>query len=570
MSNHDSTDISMADRDLMEENRRLKDALEECKAELIELLQDDTKVSDATIIDGYRILCDSIEQWIGSVSHSEEDDFFSVRFEKILERERRNPQGILNDLDLLHGLKEPTLSSKNWADLLERQDSSNLVILSVVIWNHLDSNIFKKEFPIGTTGDVHVEVEESKSGSKEVLYPGQTTLFRSMLEVMERKYRNREGSRRVDKWRSETLSAIVETSGFQAHQTQKIKDIERTLLNKLDDWISHSTLDSSASELLQDIIVPAVKLHQDMKCSGTDYDLSHAGYRRGESPASAGFWTAKDIKTWTELSKTDLDWVAFHHQFPGLYRLDTSGPVELTRPIIIVVMKRDLPPPSVVDATQNISRRVVESPDRTESSQSDSQRTSQRKDSKSESRRKGRKQKHKEDYLYDALESDQPENRSEYRSREGSPKKVGKPALCSKSHMHHSASETRPHRSRRGSTAPGLPAHGTQDIDQITVEEEPEDGEGYHTSRTYTTQLSSKSVASTQSPEGARPLPGERKKSTSKSFLKRFTGLGSSEASSRDRSGTLMGYEVSFTPQTDKPSVHGPKRLPPTPQPKDY
>jgi len=190
MSNFDSTDTFMADRALKEQNRRLIEDLEECKSQLNELLQEDNKVSDATIKNGYLTLCGSIENWIGSVSHSEEEDFFNTRFKVVLQEEWRDPQGRLADLNLLQDSNEYDTRSRDWLDLLGSQDSSNCVVLSVVIWNHLDSNVFKEKFPVGTMKDAHFTVGRTDGGSNDISVPGHATLLEDIVDVMEEKYQS--------------------------------------------------------------------------------------------------------------------------------------------------------------------------------------------------------------------------------------------------------------------------------------------------------------------------------------------------------------------------------------------
>jgi len=133
---------------------------------------------------------------------------------------------------------------------------------------------------------------------------------------------------------------MVETPVFKDRQKKCLDALTKDLLIKLDLWISRTTLSGSTDELIGDIVVPAVKLHQDMKCSSTEYDLHHAKLKRGKTPKQPGSWVAKDIKTLTQINSTDIDWVASYHQYPGLYRLDESKSLELIKLAIIVCKRR--------------------------------------------------------------------------------------------------------------------------------------------------------------------------------------------------------------------------------------
>lgn len=194
MSNFDRTDTFAALQASKEENKRLREYLDECKSELFELLHEENNVSDATIKDEYLRICESIESWIGSVSYSEEEDF-NTRFSEILQEERKELGGELADLDLYQPLQDrdnpyETRSSYWWMEQLGSQNSCNCVVLSVVIWHYLDTKIFREYFPIGTTKDEHLHVGSAKNDPRRRTIPGHGTLLGSIIKAMEDQYQN--------------------------------------------------------------------------------------------------------------------------------------------------------------------------------------------------------------------------------------------------------------------------------------------------------------------------------------------------------------------------------------------
>jgi len=189
MSSFDSTDIVMTDRAMGEQNRRLKAYLEECKLQLSELLQKDSKVSDVSIKNGYLNLYDFIETWIGSVSYTEKEGCFNKRFNEILQEESRHPQGRLADLDLFPDSDEYYTNLRDLQDLLGNQDSTNCVVLSVLIWKYLDETVLKEKFPVGTLKDEEFKIPRSNGSSNTRSAQGHA-LLGDIIEVMEEKYQN--------------------------------------------------------------------------------------------------------------------------------------------------------------------------------------------------------------------------------------------------------------------------------------------------------------------------------------------------------------------------------------------
>lgn len=175
---------------------------------------------------------------------------------------------------------------------------------------------------------------------------------------------------------------MVATPAFNSRQEEYSKTLFEGLLTKLKHWISPVTLSSYQADLWNDIFDPALKLHQAMACSSTQYKFYGADFTRGIVPEKSGPCTVKNIKTWTQISSSDVDWVPFHDQFPGLHRIDKDKDLELVRPVVIAFKREDLrslipsPPPCDSEVYLNTSKPLSLEPPTTSisSSQSDSRR----------------------------------------------------------------------------------------------------------------------------------------------------------------------------------------------------
>lgn len=146
---------------------------------------------------------------------------------------------------------------------------------------------------------------------------------------------------RVNKWRSETLTAMVATSAFKLRQEEHSKRLFDDLMSELRDWVSSGPLSNHKEDLQRYIFNPAIKLHQSMKCSKRDYELDARPPTLQQSILleNPKQWTLKNISTWRPIS-ADTDTVPFHCLFPGFYRMGSGEEephdLELVKPVIIV------------------------------------------------------------------------------------------------------------------------------------------------------------------------------------------------------------------------------------------
>lgn len=184
MSDSPTLDVFTELQKLREENERLQEDLDECKSELMELLREDHKMSDATIQREYEQICKAIETWVDDVLPEETKNFQDF-LNKMLRKERK--EGNLAFLKLYkpirdqHGDYEVDSPSRQRIDWLRNQKYCNCVIVSLVIWRFLETKIFNEHFPVGTTKDDKKHPER---------YPGHTSLLSSILEVMNKEEQN--------------------------------------------------------------------------------------------------------------------------------------------------------------------------------------------------------------------------------------------------------------------------------------------------------------------------------------------------------------------------------------------
>jgi hypothetical protein len=193
---------------------------------------------------------------------------------------------------------------------------------------------------------------------------------------------------------------MVATPAFKSRQQEYSETLFDGLLTKLRHWIRLGRPSSHRADLWNNIFDPALKLHQAMACSSTKYEFRHADFTRGTVPEKSGPWIVKNIKTWTQISSNDVDWVPFHYQSPGLYRIDKDKDLELVRPVVIAFKGEDLrsptpsPPPCDSEVYSNTSKPLSLEPPTAPISSSQSDSLGDGRKSKPKRKSPERKQKH--------------------------------------------------------------------------------------------------------------------------------------------------------------------------------
>jgi hypothetical protein len=141
-----------------QKNSVLRAQVEEYKARLIELASEEEEVPDTTIQTRYEHLCKEIEKWVDDVIHEEDRPFDEVwnRVTAGPEREKlaEMVSSVLIDPD---GHAAIGIGILRW---LNEQRYFNCFILSLIIWRLLETCVFDKPFPIGTSTDGHGNLEQ--------------------------------------------------------------------------------------------------------------------------------------------------------------------------------------------------------------------------------------------------------------------------------------------------------------------------------------------------------------------------------------------------------------------------
>jgi hypothetical protein len=131
-----------------EEIWKLKKQNERLTDDLFELLQPDNQVSEASLRNDYKEICDAIESWIDSVTTASRKVDFKRHYKEQLRNEKR--RAMLRDL-----VFDPVT--------LGEYDNVAYVVLSLMIELQLEKYIFRRPYPIGITKkqtEVIEEIEE--------------------------------------------------------------------------------------------------------------------------------------------------------------------------------------------------------------------------------------------------------------------------------------------------------------------------------------------------------------------------------------------------------------------------
>ena len=136
----------------------LHSELEDCKTSLFSLLHEDPQVTEAAIKKSFEEIAYSIEIWIDRV-FKDEDKEFRTTLQSRLENQAAKKQLLQSGLSI----------SDRDLDQLFRVSTCNLLIVSLLIWDHLRRDVFQKAFPIGLSKS-HVEtiadVEDIMKGNE--------------------------------------------------------------------------------------------------------------------------------------------------------------------------------------------------------------------------------------------------------------------------------------------------------------------------------------------------------------------------------------------------------------------
>lgn len=219
---------------------------------------------------------------------------------------------------------------------------SNFYILSVIIQWVLDEFVFSRSYPMGITEkqiDVLKEVEKGMTHANQSQRESCALLILSILtdlDVVEQE--------RSHVWKSETLTALT---GLGENET-RLERASRRICNNLSGILSPLLFEAGPfgkveGRFRQEILDPAVRLHQSLRSSSYEYDTRSIPVLDRLSPRQMlDQWDLKDADTWQKARGEEQVGQALYCLHPSVVRFRTKGadPIIVARPVIVVVSPR--------------------------------------------------------------------------------------------------------------------------------------------------------------------------------------------------------------------------------------
>ena len=317
---------------LLQEKEELKADLEECNAELLTRIPP-SQISDSSIKTALKQMHRSIDSFVYDVLKDVvDDDALHCYCRKLQRRPKQRRRGSRNPLHEF--VRKANIST--WGS----HSSSNFYILSVVIQGILDHFVFKKNYPIGITEkqcQVLMEVEKAMLHTGQA--PGQAGAHVSLDQQSDR---DGPGQGRIDLWRSETLTALTALRENGAH----LEKVSRKICSDLGHFFSPRLLGACPfakveERFRQEILDPAIRLHQDLKSSSHRYEfdtIPSAIFDELSPRQLFDRYDLKDADSWLEpRSEKDVG-RALYNLHPSVVRLRTRGknPIAITKHVMVV------------------------------------------------------------------------------------------------------------------------------------------------------------------------------------------------------------------------------------------
>ena len=443
--------------------KHYKSAFDQAKSDLMHLQDTTHQVTDTDIKECYEELCDAIEKWIDGVDEDEERGFFHSQFMNVLGGQSKELSRLGLDQAGLTPDGKPILkdakSFNGWMRWLSRHGTCNSVVMSLAIWRYLQSSVFYQTdgvYPLGVPQEAQevfdevytVMKENDKRASKQ---------FHSNLGCPKLKRLTKfqvETSLTADKWRSDTMLALVQSVKFKEGQRGRlVPNFSEELRQVLKLWITPDTLSRHRLGIMENIVRPACELQMKMACSQSEYFWKEPAIER-DKPLStdvAKACTLKDIYFWRPVSYNDGDSV-FHCLFPALYRRAKAKETDqLLVKHVILTFKRDqfasATPVSTLNRRYGDESQHVEGQSRTKSISEAKGSTS----GKSSSVWKGVQNlfnPSKAALIEKPAQLEQRQNASEQKARVGTPRSSGQSQDSTSDRSSHSHRPPRKHRSR--------------------------------------------------------------------------------------------------------------------------
>ena len=315
---------------LLQERKYLIADLEECKAELFRRMPP-TQISDSSIKTGFEQIHRSIDSFVYDVMRDVVDDDALHRY--CLDLQRRPKRKRRRSRNPFHEcVRKADIST--WGPY----SCSNMYILSVVIQYILDDFVFMKPYPIGITDAQLLVLKEVE---KAMLHTGQAPgQAGAHVNMDQQSNRDGTGQERIDLWRSETLTALTALRENGANREKVTKKICRDLGIFFSPWLL-GPFAKLEERFRQEILDPAIRLHQDLKSSSYRYEYDTIASAVFDELSPRHLFDRCDLKdadSWLKpRSEKDVG-RALYNLHPSIVRFRRRGktPIVITKPVIVV------------------------------------------------------------------------------------------------------------------------------------------------------------------------------------------------------------------------------------------
>ena len=314
---------------LIQERESLRMDLEECTSDLLKRMPP-TQISDDSIQKALERIHGSIDEFVFEIMGDIDEDAlykFCQRKHQKRNRKSRKPPNPLNSFIM-----------KEDISLWGPYECSNFYILSVIIQWILDDFVFRYDNPRGVTEEhirVLKEVEKGMWQASRIqswFHAHVTPKYLSDRDVAEQE--------KFEVWRSETLTALTALHENETRLEEVSRDICNRLNNILSPWLFEAGPFTKVEERFrQEILDPAIKLHQDLKSSSHQYETRRTNvFDRVSSRQMLEEWYLKDADTWQKVRSEREVGRALYCLHPSIVRLRAKGtiPIVVAKPVIVV------------------------------------------------------------------------------------------------------------------------------------------------------------------------------------------------------------------------------------------
>lgn len=289
-------------------NKSLRNVLNKCESDLSHYTALDNGLPELMISNYFRTISYSIECWTEQVFDGDTGKKFRAKLNLQLLRQEQAGEDLSN--------------STSWH--MQKYNTRALVVVSSFVWSFPESEIFDKACPIG-------------------LNTSQWNTMCKVQDMMKHRYFEPDHDLAIATWRSKGLSALCASGEFKHMQDYRCQALSQSLRNKLARGIDGHTLTHYWPKLEQNILAPAVKLHQILCCSKRSYQLYDPRVYLGSVvQAAPAEFDYKNVKTWDWVRSEDVG-ALLEHLSPALVRLGDAECKDLTMVKAVFVVQKWMP-----------------------------------------------------------------------------------------------------------------------------------------------------------------------------------------------------------------------------------